>query len=134
MKKRKLPIVLFTALVVLVGGAFMFNVISQRSAGNEAYASEPGKDPSIATGNDTTTLSTKDMKASVAQSMKAATSAPKKPTQSKVRSTVDEEASKGPMILNHQQPLNNRRPTQLPSDAHGVGQWYTDTSKANSDH
>jgi len=133
MKKRKLPIVLFTALVVLVGGAFMFNVISQRSAGNEAYASEPGKDPSIATGNDTTTLSTKDMKASVAQSMKAATAVKAAPKMSKVRS-LDEDASSGPMILNSETPIQNRKPSRLPSDAHGVGQWYTDSSKINSEH
>ena len=49
MKKRKLPIVLVTALVVLLGGAFVFNVISHRSADDEAYASEQGKDPSKAT-------------------------------------------------------------------------------------
>src|SRR5437588_4140450 len=72
MKKRKLPIVLVTALVVLLGGAFVFNVISHRSADDEANASEQAKDPSKATGNDAKDISAKDLKANVASQMRIA--------------------------------------------------------------
>ena len=139
MKKRKLPIVLFTALVVLIGGAFMFNVISQRSQGNDAYASEPGKDPSKATGNDTDALTTKDMKNTVAQSMKTAAAASSAPTGKQVLrhghpGMTSDDAPSGPMILNSVAPPTQRKPNRLPSDAHGVGQWYTTDSSANQGH
>src|SRR5438067_13355539 len=95
MKKRKLPIVLVTALVVLLGGAFVFNVISHRSADDEAYASEQGKDPSKATGNDAKDISAKDLKANVASQMRIA-SASKPAAKTKMRPGIAVEPDEGP--------------------------------------
>jgi len=137
MKKRKLPIVLVTALVVLLGGAFVFNVISHRSADDEANASEQGKDPSKATGNDAKDISAKDLKANVASQMRIA-SASKTATLKKphgIRMEEDEPPSEasGPMVL--AEPSGNKllpRPNRRPGDARGVGQWYTDTSSVKA--
>ena len=134
MKKRKLPIVLVTALVVLLGGAFVFNVISHRSADDEANASEQGKDPSKATGNDAKDISAKDLKANVASTMRVASAS--KPAPKKLRAGVAVEQddapsnSTAPMVLNPDDGMRMHKPSRRPNDAHGIGQWYRDASSA----
>ena len=138
MKKRKLPIILITVLVVLVGGAFLFNVISHREADDPEYASQQGRDPSKATGNDAQNISRSDMQKNVAASMKPATvaakdksgtsGAPKLRHGIAVDPDAAAEAVKGPMIARSSAPGYNGKPNRVPPGANGNGQWYTDTS------
>lgn len=127
-RKRKLPLALFSALVVLVGGAFMANAMWQRTNQDPSQAPQE-KDPNKAVGNETAaSLDTNTMKENVAGLLSAQ---PKKKKLNKMQGMEDRDTTTGPLILNPQEQADNARRTWKPAtapDSGAVGQWYTKDS------
>lgn len=132
MKKRKLPIVLCSVLVVLLGGVFFFNVFNQQTSEETETGQTSGKDPGKAVGNDTKDISQAGLQASVASTMKKTMNKPTGKLAGQahhIRQTPDDNSvTTTPMVMRQQGQVTSRKPSRRPNDAEGTGQWYTDAS------